>query len=109
MNKHHFIDQPEQELLYFWALGDLHFRENEQWKVLHTPRMEQMFADMHTVWRQGGRPAFCVSPGDLVDRGAPRNYRLARTELVRYLGDLPFYPGLGNHEYYPEADEEGYH
>ncbi|HEY3994198.1 MAG TPA: metallophosphoesterase, partial [Ktedonobacteraceae bacterium] len=102
-------DLPNQELLYFWALGDLHFREHEQWKALHTPRMEQMFADLHALWHEEGQPAFCVSPGDLVDRGAPRNYQLARKELKRYLNDMPFYPGLGNHEYYPENDENAFH
>lgn len=99
----------DQELLYFWAIGDLHFRAQAQWRALHTPRMEQMFADLHTLWRQEGRPAFCVSPGDVVERGAPANYQLARTELARYLGDLPFYPGLGNHEYYPDDGEAGFH
>lgn len=105
----HPARQPEQELLYFWAIGDLHFREQEQWKALHTPRMEQMFHDLHAVWRAEGTPAFCVSPGDLVERGAPRNYQFARRELARYLGGLPFYPGMGNHEYYPEDEEEGRH
>lgn len=109
MEKHRLADHPNQEFLYFWALGDLHFREHAQWKALHTPRMEQLFADLRAVWHGEGRPAFCVSPGDVVDRGAPRNYQLAKTALARYLGDLPFYPGLGNHEYYPETDEEDTH
>lgn len=102
-------DPANQEILYFWALGDLHFREQAQWRALHTPRMEQVFADLQALWRQEGRPAFCVSPGDLVERGSPANYLLATTELARYLGDLPFYPGLGNHEYYPDEGEAGFH
>lgn len=99
----------QEEILYFWAIGDLHFREHPHWRALHTPRMVQLFADLQDVWHQEGRPAFCVSPGDIVERGSPANYRLARAELARYLGDLPFYPGLGNHEYYPEEGEADFH
>lgn len=99
----------DQELLYFWAIGDLHFRDHKQWKKLHTPRMAQMFDDLQTVWREERRPAFCVFPGDLVERGAVRNYELAKKELTTYLSDMPFYPGIGNHEYLPEEDENAPH
>lgn len=107
--KNHYAGRADRELLSFWAIGDLHFREHERWKALHTPRMEQMFADLLAVWREEGSPAFCVSPGDLVERGAAKNYQLARTALAAYLRDLPFYPGMGNHEYYAEDDEHGRH
>jgi len=96
--------QSEQEVLYFWAIGDLHFRDNEQWNAFHTPRMAALFEDMQAVWREEGQPAFCVSPGDIVDRGAGRNYERAKKELQKYLGAMPFYPGIGNHEYAPEDD-----
>lgn len=109
MDKQQLAERSNQAFLSFWAIGDLHFREHEQWKALHTPRMEQMFADLHAIWSQEGQPAFCVSPGDVVDRGAPGNYQFARRELSRYLGEIPFYPGLGNHEYYPEKGEGGFH
>lgn len=97
------------ELLYFWAIGDMHFRASEQWQRLHTSRMKQLFADLHMVWQQEGKPAFCVSPGDIVDKGAAVNYALAQQELVAYLGDLPFYPGIGNHEFQPDGKDDTTH
>src|SRR5581483_4024205 len=33
--------------------------------------------------------------------GASANYVLARQEILSQLGKVPFYPGLGNHEYFP--------
>ncbi|HEY3237571.1 MAG TPA: metallophosphoesterase, partial [Polyangiaceae bacterium] len=93
------------ELLYFWAIGDLHFRDHKEWNLFHAPRMRVMFDDLHDLWRAEGAPEFCVSPGDVIDSGAARNYRFAKNELGAYLGAIPFYPGMGNHEYYPETDE----
>lgn len=99
----------EQELLYFWVFGDLHFRDNGSWRALHTPRMAQMFEDVHTIWRQEGKPAFCVAPGDIVDRGANIHYELAKRELATHLADIPLYPGIGNHEYQPDGKNDMLH
>jgi 3',5'-cyclic AMP phosphodiesterase CpdA len=102
----------QKPILYFWVLGDLHFRAQEQWRALHTPRMTYMFEDLHKVWQEeGGRgaPDFCVSPGDIVDTGAEANYDLARQELAAQLGTIPFYPGIGNHEYHPESGDDILH
>ena len=93
--------QSASPLLSFWVMGDLHYCENEQWKQIHEPRMEQMFCDLRAVWDEEGEPAFCVSPGDIVENGALENYALARQEILAHLGSIPFYPGLGNHEYFP--------
>jgi 3',5'-cyclic AMP phosphodiesterase CpdA len=91
--------QPHQdELLYFWALGDLHYYADPVWQAVHTPRMSLMFRDLRQLWKQEGRPAFCVSPGDIVERADPEHYQLARQELTLNLDGVPFYPGLGNHE-----------
>ncbi|GAC1464177.1 MAG: hypothetical protein NVS4B11_38940 [Ktedonobacteraceae bacterium] len=95
-----------QELLYFWVLGDMHFRAREQWETFHAPRMHTMFEDIHTVWDTEGFPAFCVAPGDIVDTGHAANYALAKRELTIQLGSMPFYPGIGNHEYQPETLQE---
>jgi len=97
---HPSIDKPA--LLYFWALGDLHYRAHEQWQAIHTRRLAPMFEDLRTLWRDEGLPAFCVSPGDIVDTGAPQNYQLAKMDLATQLGNVPFYPGIGNHEFHPE-------
>lgn len=87
--------------LSFWVIGDMHYCENEQWKKIHRPRMEQMFTDLHALWCGEGYPAFCVSPGDLIENGAPENYALAKREILANLDPVIFYPGLGNHEYFP--------
>lgn len=99
----------EQALLHFWAIGDLHFRAWEQWLPMHTPRMTQMFDDLHSLWQQEGLPAFCVAPGDLVDKGAPQHYALAKRVLSEQLGTVPLYPGLGNHEFQPDGPEDLLH
>ena len=45
-----------------------------------------------------------VSPGDLVETCLPENHRLAKSSLEAYLGHIPFYSGIGNHEYHnPEG------
>lgn len=93
------------ELLYFWALGDLHYSANPAWQVLHTPRLNQLFQDVRQLWAREGRPAFCVSPGDIVELAEPEHYQLAAQQLSRQLGTVPFYPGLGNHELLTEGDE----
>lgn len=95
----------EEELLYFWALGDLHYYNNVLWQVEHTPRMLQMFQDLRQLWGHEGEPAFCVSPGDLVELADPENYQLARQQLSLNLGTIPFYPGLGNHELLTTSQE----
>jgi hypothetical protein len=95
----------DQELLYFWAIGDLHYRTLEAWNEFHTQRLVPMFEDLHALWKEEGKPAFCVSPGDIVDMCAPENYRLARIRLESHLGTIPFYAGIGNHEYSgPESE-----
>ena len=55
----------QDELLYFWALGDLHYFAHPAWQVLHTPRMSLMFQDLRQLWAEEGTPAFCISPGDV--------------------------------------------
>ncbi len=90
------------ELLYFWAIGDLHYRAHEQWKAMHSQRLAPMFEDLRTLWQAEGFPSFCVSPGDVVDTGVPQNYQLAKMDLAAQFGNVPFYPGIGNHEFHPE-------
>ena len=94
-----------EEELYFWALGDLHYFANSAWQMLHTPRMSQMFQDLRQLWAREGLPAFCVSPGDIVEMGAPEHYQLAAAQLSANLGPVPFYPGVGNHELLNEGEE----
>ena len=96
-------------LLHFWVFGDLHYRDHEQWLAHHSPRMKQMLEDVHAVWHEEGLPAFCVSPGDIVDRGAPANYELAKRDLMTHSGHIPFYPGIGNHEFLPENKNDVLH
>ena len=96
-----------QRLLYFWVIGDMHFRAREQWKAFHSPRMRTMFEDIHAIWDMQGFPAFCVSPGDIVDTGHAANYDRARHEIEVQMGSVPFYPGIGNHEYQPETGDDG--
>ena len=95
-----------QELLYFWAIGDLHYRTLEAWNEIHTQRLAPMFEDLHTLWQEEGQPAFCVSPGDMVETCSPENYRIARIGLESHLGIIPFYAGIGNHEYYGPDGED---
>ena len=102
-------DYASRELLYFWVFGDLHYRANEQWHAIHSRRMAPMFQDVNSLWLDEGFPAFCVSPGDIVDTGAPQNYKLAKLDLGAQLGKIPFYPGIGNHEYHPEGKEDTIH
>src|SRR5437764_12030520 len=92
------------KLLYFWALGDLHYRAHEQWQAIHSQRLASMFEDLRSLWRDEGFPAFCVSPGDIVDTGAPQHYQVAKMDLAAQLGNAPFYPGIGNHEFHAERN-----
>ncbi len=94
------------ELLYFWAFGDLHYHTPQQWRTYHAQRLAPLFRDLRALWSQEGAPAFCVSPGDIVERPTPANYQLARQDLIAHLGDIPFYPGLGNHELWADDDDE---
>lgn len=98
-----------KELLYFWALGDLHYCSIDQWQTFHTQRLTPMFQDLRTLWAEEGAPAFCVSPGDIVEVSAPENYQLAKKQLTAQLGKVPFYPGIGNHELYAEDEENPDH
>jgi hypothetical protein len=95
--------------LYFWAIGDLHYRAWEPWRTMHAARLAPMFADLKTLWHAEGPPAFCVSPGDLVETGAPENYQLAKQDLEAQFGLVPFYPGIGNHEFHREHAEDHLH
>ena len=95
----------QDELLYFWALGDLHYFAHPAWQVLHTPRMSLMFQDLRQLWAEEGTPAFCISPGDVIEKSGPAHYQLARQELSHNLGAVPFYPGLGNHELWTASQE----
>lgn len=72
----------EPLLVYSWALGDVHYRAWEPWQRLHTARLAPMFEDLQALWRTEGAPAFCASPGDLVESGAPANYQLAKQDLA---------------------------
>ncbi len=93
------------ELLYFWALGDLHYYNHISWQAAHGPRMHQMFHDLQQLWSMEGEPTFCVSPGDIIDFGEPEHYQLARQEIATYLSHIPFYPGVGNHELFTNNQE----
>lgn len=94
------------ERLYFWAIGDLHFRALPAWNTAHTERLAPMFEDLHALWQEEGRPTLCVSPGDLIETCAPENYTTALTALTEKLAGIPFYPGVGNHEYFALNDED---
>ena len=98
------INTSDEELLYFWALGDLHYYTADQWRTYHAQRLNPMFRDLRALWSKEGVPAFCVSPGDIVESGTPENYQLARQELAAQLGKITFYPGIGNHEMWPEHE-----
>lgn len=88
------------ELLYFWAIGDMHYQARPDWQAAHDQRFQAMFEDLQTLWQELGQPAFVVSPGDLVEAAVPANYQLVQEDLRKGLGNLPFYPGIGNHEYW---------
>ena len=92
-----------EELLYFWAFGDLHYRARDQWHAMHARRLAPMFQDVRSLWLDEGAPAFCVSPGDIVDTGARENYTLATKDIAAQLGNIPFFPGIGNHEFHAPA------
>ncbi len=94
------------ELLYFWAIGDLHFRALPAWNAAHTKRLAPMFEDLHALWQEDGRPAFCVSPGDLIETCALENYTTVTKALAEELPNMPFYPGVGNHEYFALNGED---
>ncbi len=96
-------------LLYFWALGDLHYCAIDQWRVFHMQRLTPMYQDLRSLWSEEGTPAFCVSPGDIIEMSAPENYQLAKKQLTALLGKIPFYPGIGNHELYAENDDASEH
>ena len=102
-------DVTDDELLYFWAFGDLHYRARSEWHAMHSRRMAPMFKDLRLLWLDEGPPAFCVAPGDIVDTGAPENYKLAKRDLAAQLGNVSFYPGIGNHEFHPESREDKTH
>ncbi len=106
LQSHDNPDSSGEELLYFWGIGDLHYYAQQQWRAYHTQRLAPMFDDLRTLWSQAGTPAFCVSPGDIVETARPENYQLARQELTMQFGDIPFYPGLGNHELWAEQEDE---
>jgi 3',5'-cyclic AMP phosphodiesterase CpdA len=97
------------ELMYFWAIGDLHYCANDQWKTFQTRRLAPMFTDLRSLWSKEGTPAFCVSPGDIIELSMPENFQLAKKQLTTLLGKIPFYPGLGNHELYAENAESDEH
>jgi len=103
------VDGNDEELLYFWAFGDLHYRARSQWHAMHSRRFAPMFQDLRSLWLDEGPPDFCVSPGDIVDTGAPENYKLAKRDLAAQLGNIPFYPGIGNHEFHAESREDSTH
>ena len=98
-----------EELLYFWAFGDLHYRARDQWHAMHARRLAPMFQDARSLWLDQGAPAFCVSPGDIVDTGARENYTLATKDIAAQLGNIAFYPGIGNHEFHAESREDTVH
>ena len=99
----------KRELIYFWAIGDLHFHANEHWKAFHTQRLASMFTDLRLLWSEEEAPVFCVSPGDIIEMNMPENFQLAKKQMITLLGKIPFYPGLGNHELYAEnAESEGH-
>lgn len=99
----------EELLLYFWALGDLHYRAWKPWQTMHEARLAPMFEDLKMLWQGTGTPAFCVSPGDIVQTGAVVNYHLAKLGLAAHMGEVPFYPGMGNHEFAREDPADQLH
>jgi hypothetical protein len=104
----HFTTISQQhELLYFWAFGDLHYRALSAWRELNLQRLAIMYNDLQLLWQgDEGQPAFCVSPGDIVDTCAIDDYHLAKADIEQHLKAIPFYPGVGNHEYYGPNGED---
>ena len=100
--------QPAEDrlLLYFWAIGDLHYRALPAWNAIHTQRLAPLFQDLHQLWQVEGPPAFCVSPGDIVETCALESHQLAKASLEAQLGNIPLYTGVGNHEYYGPNGED---
>ena len=96
-------------LHYFWAIGDLHYCANDQWNAFHTQRLAPMFTDLRSLWVEEGTPAFCVSPGDIIELNTPENFQLAKKQMTTLLREISFYPGLGNHELYSEYSESEDH
>ena len=96
----------EHAPLSFWAIGDLHYRAIPAWNEFHSRRLAPMFDDLHNLWQQEGKPAFCVSPGDLIETSESENYLLARAALSQQMAEVPFYPGVGNHEYFSPHEED---
>lgn len=103
------VNTAKGELHYFWALGDLHYCANDQWKAFQTQRLALMLTDLRSLWAEEGTPAFCVSPGDIIELNTPENFQLAKKQMTTLLGEIPFYPGLGNHELYSENSESEDH
>ncbi len=68
--------------------------------------MQPLYQDVCALWQEEGQPDFIVSPGDIVQSGSPENYALARLTLADRFGSIPFYPGIGNHEYHRERAED---
>ncbi len=89
-----------QEVLAFWAIGDLHHNALPAWNEFHTRRLREMYSDLQALWQEGDAPAFCVFPGDLVEFASEKNCQLAQETLTRNLNGIPFYVGPGNHEFY---------
>lgn len=92
--------------LSFWAFGDLHYRAIPAWNEFHAQRLAVMFNDLHDIWQREGEPAFCVSPGDLVETCASADHQIAHTTLLQQMAQIPFYPGVGNHEYSSPRGED---
>jgi hypothetical protein len=87
------IFQKGRELLFFWAFGDLPFFSQPDWTQVHARRLKEMFEDLHQLWQEMGSPAFCVSPGAIVETYAQENCAFAYARLKDELGTIPFYPG----------------
>jgi hypothetical protein len=68
-----------------------------------------MFTDLRFLWTEERAPAFCVSPGDIIELNTPENFQLAKKQMTTLLGVIPFYPGLGNHELYADHAESEEH
>ncbi len=43
-------DPSDEELLFFCALGDLHYYTAEQWRIYHAQRLSPMFRDLRGLW-----------------------------------------------------------
>jgi hypothetical protein len=92
--------------VHFWAIGDLHYYDVPAWHAFHQQRLAPLFDDLRTLWHSD-TPFFCASPGDLIETCAIKNYELARGSLAEQLpASVPFYPGVGNHEYHNPDGED---